>query len=446
LKKEKRRIEKCGGEYTKGLVAFLCISPISKIFHPLSARSTSSERRDRRTARSDLFRNLDNIVEEIDMAEDDLDIIFKALRVVPEFDGNPNVLVRFINICDQIIAKCVRPSAGNDLNNLSVLNGILNKITGSAERTLVNNGIPNTWAGIRESLINNFSDRRDETALYTDLSMMTQGRDTPQVFYEKCQHMLSTIVTYVQLHEQVETTTVAKRELYKNLALQTYLRGLSEPLGSRIRCMKPTSLEQALQFAQAELNVMYLQNKNKTYEIAQKPYFPKQNQNNFPQRFSQAEQHFTNNNSFGPRTNPQQAGPSRTQQMFRALPRSNMSTGFRIPHQQQNHPQPMSGVSHPVARTLAPTRNNWNQYPPRNRAEANVHESQLSDKKYFDYENDDYNNYDYNNDYQPPEQYLPSVDKVDNYHSNEQSQEIDIDNDLQANPNFCQDLARTSPR
>jgi hypothetical protein len=226
---------------------------------------------DQRTARSDLFRNLDSIAEEIVMAEDDLDNIFKALRVVPEFDGNPNVLVRFI--CDQIITKYVRPSAGNDLNNLSVLNGILNKITGSAGRTLANNGIPHTWAGIRESLINNFSDRRDETALYTDLSMMTQGRDTPQVFYEKCQHMLSTIVTYVQLHEQVETTNVAKRELYKNLALQTYLRGLSEPLGSRIRCMKPNSLEQALEFAQAELNVMYLQNKNKAYDIAQKPYF-----------------------------------------------------------------------------------------------------------------------------------------------------------------------------
>jgi hypothetical protein len=77
--------------------------------------------------------------------------------------------------------------------------------------------------------------------------------------------------------------------------------------------------------------------------------------------------------------------------MFRALPRSNMSTGFRINHQQQNYPQPMSGVSHPVARTLAPTRNNWNQYPPRNnRAEANMHESQLSDQNYHDYENYDY--------------------------------------------------------
>lgn len=60
------------------------------------------------------------------------------------------------------------------------------------------------------------------------------------------------------------------------------------------------------------------------------------------------------------------SGPSRTQQIFRAMPRSNMSTGFRIPPRQNSslqnqsiQPQPMSGISHPVARTLPPTRPHW---------------------------------------------------------------------------------------
>lgn len=174
-----------------------------------------------------------------------IDIVHKALRHVPEFDGNPNVLVRFLSLCDQLVQAYVNPAAGNELTNLYLLNGILNKITGAAGRTLATNGVPTTWQGIRDTLINNFSDHRDETALYTDLSLLNQGTDTPHVFYEKCQNLLSTIMAYVQLHEQVATTIDAKRTLYKNLALQTYVRGLNEPLGSRIRCMRPPTLEKA---------------------------------------------------------------------------------------------------------------------------------------------------------------------------------------------------------
>lgn len=33
------------------------------------------------------------------------DIIYKALRLVPEFDGNPNILTRFIRICDSLAAQ-----------------------------------------------------------------------------------------------------------------------------------------------------------------------------------------------------------------------------------------------------------------------------------------------------------------------------------------------------
>lgn len=39
----------------------------------------------------------------------DLDQIFKALRLVPEFDENPNVLTRFIKLCDQLVQEFVKP-------------------------------------------------------------------------------------------------------------------------------------------------------------------------------------------------------------------------------------------------------------------------------------------------------------------------------------------------
>lgn len=49
--------------------------------------------------------------------------------------------------------------------------------------------------------------------------MQSQGSSTPQEFYERCQNLYGTIITYVTLHENVDTTIEAKRTLYKKFDL-----------------------------------------------------------------------------------------------------------------------------------------------------------------------------------------------------------------------------------
>lgn len=190
------------------------------------------------------------------------DQIYKTLRLVPDFDGNSHVLPRFINLCDQIVEEFVAANPGNNLAKVCVINGILNKITGPAARIINSNGIPEDWDSIKKALINNFSDQRDETTLYNDLMLATQGNASPQEFYDHCVNLFSTIMTYVTLHEDIRTTIEAKRTLYRKLTMQAFVRGLKEPLGSRIRCMRPDSVEKALEFVQEELNVLYLQNRH----------------------------------------------------------------------------------------------------------------------------------------------------------------------------------------
>ena len=412
----------------------------------------------------------------------DIDTIHKSLRSVPEFDGNPNVLIRFLNLCDTLVTSYLRP--GQDLINLSLLNGILNKITGPAARTLATNGIPTTWEEIRNSLINNFSDHRDETALFTDLSVLTQGNDSPHIFYERCQHLLSTIMTYVQLHDKVSTTVEAKRTLYKNLALQTYLRGLNEPLGSRIRCMRPNSLEQALEYAQEEINVVYLQQKNNQIprtvkqETGPKPFdfhvskptnlmYPPFSQNSWqPMRQTQPFQRpFQHDNA-----QPYRA--SRTQQMMRALPRSDMSTGFKIQprpiyqvpnrptypqqnmtmHQSQSRPTPMSGISQPVARTLYPSQGvrDWRTHgnpPPSNyfkTKEMHMHDFQPD---FYPY---DFAYYDPTNYYDPYfESYNNPEYEILHLTENENQNDTDCENSVnteQQQSNFTQTSNTTVKR
>lgn len=360
----------------------------------------------------------------------DPDTIFKVLRPVPEFDGNPNVLTRFIRLCDQICAVYLSSEPGSELSNLCLINGILNKITGPAARTINSNGIPESWLGIRTALINNFSDQRDETALYNDLSVATQGNNSPQEFYDRCQNLFSTIMTYVSLHEDIPTTIEAKRTLYKKLALQAFVRGLREPLGSRIRCMRPDSIEKALEFVQEETNVMYLQQRNdslserkfqlpKPVQMApgymppvQKTFSPPAPihmnvpfQRPAPAALQQPWKE-TNNPNFQLNRPPQ--GPSRTQQMFRALPPNYnpQSNVFKLPPRQQpfnNGPKPMSGVSHFQTRTLPPSSglggHNWMRSgnpPPNNyfkSREMNFNECS------------DYYDYNYYPDYYPDDTY-----------------------------------------
>lgn len=362
----------------------------------------------------------------------DPDTIFKALRLVPDFDGNPNVLTRFVRLCDQLIETYAED--GNELGKLCLLNGILNKITGPAARTINSNGIPETWDGIKDVLINNFTDQRDETTLYNDLAVQTQQNSTPQEFYDRCQTLFSTIMTYVTLHETIETTITAKRNLYKKLTMQAFVRGLKEPLGSRIRCMRPDTIEKALEYVQEEMNTMYLQQRNdhlpksvastSGYKPpAHVPMYsafavPKPFTFNNPMRFPsvQVPQPRFAANPMKPIFNmqynqqPRPGMPTRTQQMFSAPPpnynpRSNV---FKLPPRNNNFSRPMSGVSHYTPRVLPPTAHDWSKQgnPPQSNyfktRDVNVNECTTYD---------DYSNYYY------PEYEVESYYDTDNYYN-----------------------------
>lgn len=391
--------------------------------------------------------------------ENSPDQIHKALRLVPDFDGNANVLTRFIKICDKLCADYLRDDPNSQLTNLFLLNGILNKITGPAATIINSNGIPESWAGIRNVLVNNFADQRDETALYNDLSLAMQGNSSPQDFYNHCQTLFSTIMTYVTLHETIGTTIEAKRALYKKLTMQAFVRGLKEPLGSRIRCMRPDSIEKALEYVQEELNILYLQQRNDSVPKHQlalrstppalpigfsmpKPFnynsmpnhVPSQPAQRFnppppPLRLSMQPQPF----KFNPPVNfnSQPRIPSRTQQMFSAPPpRYNpQSHTFRLqPRQQppQPPPRPMSGVQHFVPKALPPTLSghDWRRFgnpPPNNyfkSREVNLNECAYDNSYYPDYYYDaecyndlsDYTNYDTPYDYDDRVQYYEPAD------------------------------------
>ncbi|XP_071052902.1 uncharacterized protein [Onthophagus taurus] len=170
------------------------------------------------------------------------------LNCVPQFAGNPNELIRYIQTCQSLITAFYDVSKPNDFQNIYLLHSLIGKLTGNA-RLVVNIQNVSTWESLKITLQRNFVDQRDEACLNTDLVMLRQNsNEQPHQFYDRCLHILNLICSYVDMHEHTEPANALKRNLYNKLTLKTFLSGLKEPLGTTIRCMRPTNLNEALQF------------------------------------------------------------------------------------------------------------------------------------------------------------------------------------------------------
>lgn len=185
----------------------------------------------------------------------------KNLSMVPNFDGNPTRLTRFINASESILNRYFDTNDLNNFQNTIIMNSLLNKLEGRAEEVVAIYG-SNSWNDIKSALIKNFGDQRDENCLNQDLVNLKQKHnEMPSQFYERVLHLLNTICNYVDLHSSV-TERQSKRDFFKKQALKTFLAGLKDPLGPIIRAMRPTSLTEAMQFITEEDNIRYYQRSN----------------------------------------------------------------------------------------------------------------------------------------------------------------------------------------
>lgn len=366
------------------------------------------------------------------------------LNCVPQFNGDPNELNRYLSICESLIANFYKHENPNDFQNTYLLNSLISKLTGNA-KVIVNIQNVSTWDELKTTLLRNFADQRDESCLNRDLVLMRQlPNENPQQFYDRVLEILNLICSYINAHEITDVSKNLKRDLYNNLALRTFLSGLKEPLSTTIRCMKPQTLSEALQLVIQEDNVHYFQNySNKNFvkntQVQNKPQVP----NN--QRFVETPRQFQFNaypsnsyrpNNFGPQNFNRNYFPSQPvpiqprinnqpfpSQPIAIQPRMNYqpqkfftnSQVFKQPQQNNNvfKPNPNRTLPQPTPMSVT-SRNTTNQYqqgpstsrqyyqPQKNFSSEklfntelnqpgqNLENSQLID---YNYQNDEFNEY-----------------------------------------------------
>lgn len=286
------------------------------------------------------------------------------LSCVPQFDGNPCELNRYLATCKSLIDNFYNNTDNNCFQNIFLINSLIGKLSGNA-RLVVNVQNVSTWDALKNTLTRHFADRRDESCLNRDLVLTKQyGNETPQAYYDRVLELLNLLCSYVDAHDNAATAQI-KRNLYTELALKTFLAGLREPLGNTIRCMSPIDLADAIQLVIRESNTKYFQNQHNNNNNTNQT---KQKSQQQPVRFNGPTRNFGYNN-YTPNqfrqpfpSQPINIRPNaniRPQKFFtnaQVFGKQNQTNVFKQdPNKILPKPTPMSGVSF---------QNNQNQFRP----------------------------------------------------------------------------------
>lgn len=187
--------------------------------------------------------------------------IFNSLRIpdaikdLPKFDGNQKLLYEFLNNVEEILLY-IRGTDNTPYGQI-LLRAIRNKIEGQANEVLNMYGTPLIWDDIKNNLILHYSDKRTETSLIRDLHNVRQYNKAIEPFYGEIIEIQSSLCNNILIHEKDPGVINAKKSLYSEMCLNSFLSGLNEPLGSRVRAMQPRSLAEALSCCVKEQNISY---------------------------------------------------------------------------------------------------------------------------------------------------------------------------------------------
>lgn len=120
------------------------------------------------------------------------------LEMVPEFRGEPELLPKFIRICDKLVARFYNFDNQEEFQNEQLMHSILSKIRGQAEID-ISSSAPTTWDEIKVALKVAYHDKRDLRTLNIEIINTSQKfQETPFQFYQRVQKLLNLQLSYIQ--------------------------------------------------------------------------------------------------------------------------------------------------------------------------------------------------------------------------------------------------------
>lgn len=273
----------------------------------------------------DLIRGFDNIqINPVDQVENEVEEIineenimavqaqavnYQLLRLyidtIPSFNGDPHVLEVFIDHCSYLINTYTNRQVADDPINQFLIRAVIGKLNGRALMLVGARPEVRTWDNIKELLRKSFGDQRNIDCLVQDLVIMKEYKnESPHAFGERIQKARSLVATKLASLNLPQNEMILKLNHYDELALKTFIRGLSGRMQDMIRLRQPNSLEQAISYSIEEENFLYAQRQpnqltNNNFQKHMPTPPPKFNQSHNmtprPQHFQNFQPHYAQN-------------------------------------------------------------------------------------------------------------------------------------------------------
>ena len=176
--------------------------------------------------------------------------------LIPIFDGDKTTLKSYINACEFLIEEYL-PAAPQNANDLRLAKRLLmifmGKLRTKAREAVDANRTPTTWPELKLILIHSFGDKRSEEVLVYDLnSLVPQKEETTASYANKIKSTLYTLLSKINLEEEIQAIRDLKQQQYNQIALRTYLFGLdiiNPNIGLEVKLRQPDDIETAEAYA-----------------------------------------------------------------------------------------------------------------------------------------------------------------------------------------------------
>lgn len=282
------------------------------------------------------------------MARNDREVNYSLLRLfvdtIPTYNGDGNTLEIFIEHCDSLISNFGNENPDDNFNSF-LLRAIISKLVGNALILAGSRPEVRKWDDLKALLRLTFGDQRNLDCLVQDLMILQPFRNESfSSFGQRIQKCRSSICSKLKSMNITPDEKILQLKNYDELALKTFIRGLSGRIQDMVRLRNPDSIELAISYVLEEENFLLNQRQTSSFRnMAQKPsqrpqlpsfprpnlpfpnisnlpnyqqYQPRPISNAFPQTFPQKtpQQYFPQHLQYNPP--PPQQFPQQIRQQF----------------------------------------------------------------------------------------------------------------------------------
>src|SRR5436190_18995987 len=166
--------------------------------------------------------------------------VLKILDLIPEYNGDKKTLSHFIKSTDEIL-EIVNQSNPSEITKSLTLITIKKKVTGKASEYLTTCPTIKKWKDLKDFLVSQYQDKRNECTLMIELCQLQQTKGTIFEFLRKYNDLFLLYINNIE-NKYSPLSIPDFKKFGHRFATQCFIRNCKEPFKSQLAARNPSSL------------------------------------------------------------------------------------------------------------------------------------------------------------------------------------------------------------